>query len=288
MYDLLIIGGGPAGISAALTAANRGRSTLILTNAYSGNPLCRAPLVTNYPGMSAVSGEQMLAQMYEQLHRMELPVVNRKVVQIMNMGTHFACAAGSEVYEGASLLLTVGMMPKAGVAGEADYLGKGVSYCATCDGMLYRGKKTAVLGLSPDAAEEANFLAGIGCEVTYFGKSTRPASLQSAVPFQKALQYRIHGDGAHVSGLEADGYLYPTDGIFILRQSVVADSLIPGLEMAGGHIVVDREMHASIPGVFAAGDCVGKPYQIAKAVGEGNIAALSADRWMEQQKERSL
>ncbi len=280
MYDLLIVGGGPAGVSAALTARSRGREVLVVTNPPRSSPLARAKLVTNYPGMDAVSGRQMLEAMHHQLRAQEIPLLEAKVVQILPAGDRFVCAAGSEVYEGRGLILTVGAAPRTSVEGEEAYLGRGVSYCATCDGMLYRNRTVAVLGFGGEAPEEAAFLAGIGCRVLYFAKGERPAALAAGMEFRRAVQYRIQGDGTRVTGLEADGYLYPADGVFLLRDSVAADSLLPGLEMDGGHIRVDATMAASLPGVFAAGDCVGRPYQVAKAVGEGNIAALTADRWL--------
>ena len=282
MVDILIVGGGPAGISAALTARSRGRSVLVLSNPYEANPLARAVRVTNYPGMDTVSGREMLETMTNQLQNQDIPLAVCKVVQILNMGDRFVCAAGSEVYEGRSLILAVGHMPKASIEGESDYLGRGVSYCATCDGMLYRGRTVAVLGFGGEAPEEAVFLAGIGCHVLYFGKKDRPADLPDGMEYHHAVQYRIQGDGSRVTGVEADGYLYPVDGVFLLRDSMVADSLLPGLSMQEGHILTDLTTAASIPGVFAAGDCTGKPYQVAKAVGEGNIAALSADRWLDR------
>ena len=287
MYDILILGGGPAGVSAALTAYNRRRSVLVLSNAPESSPLWKAKLVTNYPGMDRVTGPQMLEGMHRQLRALEIPVVYRKVVQVMALGDRFACAAGSEAYEGRSLILCPGNAPKASVTDEGTYLGRGVSYCATCDGMLYRGREVAVLGFDGEAPAEANFLAGIGCRVTYYGKGERPAALKPEIPFRQAVQYRIHGDGNRVTGLEADGYLYAADGVFILRPSMAADSLLPGLALREGHIAVGPDLAASVPGVFAAGDCIGKPYQVAKAVGEGNVAALSADRWLEQQTGRS-
>ena len=282
MVDILIVGGGPAGISAALTARSRGRSVLVLSNPYETNPLARAVRVTNYPGMEAVSGQAMLEAMTKQLLAQDIPLVVCKVVQVLNMGDRFVCAAGSEVYEGRSLILAVGHMPKASIEGESEYLGRGVSYCATCDGMLYRGRTVAVLGFGGEAPEEAAFLSSIGCNVLYFGKKSRPANLPDSMEYRRAVQYRIQGDGSRVTGLEADGYLYPVEGVFLLRDSMVADSLLPGLSMNEGHILTDSTMAASVPGVFAAGDCVGKPYQVAKAVGDGNIAALSADRWLDR------
>lgn len=282
MVDILIVGGGPAGISAALTARSRGRSVQVLSNPYEANPLARAALVTNYPGMESVSGRAMLESMTNQLLGQDIPLAVCKVVQVLQRGDRFVCAAGSEVYEGRSLILAVGHMPKASIEGEADYLGRGVSYCATCDGMLYRGRTVAVLGFGGEAPEEAAFLSNIGCDVLYFGKKSRPANLPDGMEYHRAVQYRIQGDGSRVTGLEADGYLYPVDGVFLLRDSMVADSLLAGLTMEEGHILTDAAMAASVPGVFAAGDCVGKPYQVAKAVGEGNIAALSADRWLDR------
>ena len=112
-------------------------------------------------------------------------------------------------------------------------------------------------------------------------------ALRPEIPFRQAVQYRVHGDGTRITGVEADGYLYPADGVFILRPSMAADSLLAGLAIQDGHIVVGPDMATSIPGAFAAGDCIGKPYQVAKAVGEGNIAAMSADRWLEQHDGRS-
>ena len=128
--------------------------------------------------------------------------------------------------------------------------------------------------------EEAAFLSGIGCKVLYFGRGPKPDQWDDALEYHQAARYAIQGDGSRVTGLEADGSLYAVEGVFLLRDSVVADSLLPGLEMQDGHIGVDAAMATSVPGVFAAGDCVGKPYQVAKAAGEGNIAALSADRWL--------
>ena len=140
-----------------------------------------------------------------------------------------------------------------------------MSYCATCDGMLYRGKRAAVIGLAADAPEEAGFLREIGCDVHYYdGKKHR---------------FEIRG-GERADTLVVDGTAEPADVIFILRAGFAADTLLPGLATDNGHIVVDDDCAASIPGVFAAGDCTGAPYQIPAAVGEGNRAALSVVRWL--------
>ena len=151
--------------------------------------------------------------------------------------------------------------------GEAEFLGAGVSYCATCDGMLYRGKRVAVIGLSADAPEEAEFLRSIGCEVEYFDSS-------------RAKKYEIKG-GERVEKLVADGEEFDVSCVFILRAGVAPGSLVPGLELDGPHIKVSADMSTSVSGVFAAGDCVGAPYQVAKAAGEGNIAGITAAKYVE-------
>ena len=131
--------------------------------------------------------------------------------------------------------------------------------------MLYRGKRAAVIGLAADAPEEAGFLREIGCDVHYYdGKKHR---------------FEIRGT-ERADALVVDGTAEPADVVFILRAGFAADTLLPGLATDNGHIVVDDDCAASIPGVFAAGDCTGAPYQIPAAVGEGNRAALSVVRWL--------
>ena len=125
--------------------------------------------------------------------------------------------------------------------------------------MLFRGKKVCVACLSPDAEEEADFLESIGCSVTRL----------------KTKNITVNGE-SRVTSVTADGEEIPCDGIFILRATIAPGSLLPSLETDKGHIKVDRAMRTNIAGVFAAGDCTGTPYQVSKAAGEGQVAALSA------------
>ena len=154
-----------------------------------------------------------------------------------------------------------------------------MSYCATCDGMLYRGKPVAVVGRSPDAPEEANFLKNLGCQVTYLAPK-RPETLEADIPFVPTGTVSIQGQ-LTVTGLTANGETIPCAGVFILRPAVAPTDLLPTLATANGAIQVDRSMATNLPGVFAAGDCTGAPYQIAKAAGEGQVAALSACAYLD-------
>ena len=187
---------------------------------------------------------------------------------------------GNELYEGSSLILAPGVVRQAKYPGEMEYLGRGVSYCATCDGMLYRGRPVVVAGRSKEAPREAAYLKELGCQVVYVAPR-RPEQLDPAIPFVQANRLEVEGEQT-VTGLRADGALLPCSGIFILREAVAPTDLLPGLETENGAIRVDRRMATSIPGVFAAGDCTGEPLQVSKAVGEGLTAALSAAEYLDQ------
>ena len=267
-FDILILGGGPGGVSAALTARARGRRALVISNDAATSSLHKAHRIDNYPGLVGMSGAELLEKMRGELDALGIPVVTGRVTGVMAMGAQLMVSVGQDVYMGGAIILCTGSAQPKALPGEAELLGRGVSYCATCDGMLYRGKRVAVLGMSEDAETEADFLRDIGCEVAFFGKGS-------------AKRFEIKGEGS-VSALVADGTEYPADGVFILRDAVASTVLLPSLAMEDGHIAVDRAMRTSVPGVFAAGDCTGRPYQIAKAVGEGNIAALSADAYIKE------
>lgn len=267
-YDLLVIGAGPGGISAALTARARGRSVLVISNGSETSALWKAHRIDNYPGLVGKSGAELLGSMLDELKALDIPLLTGRVTGMMPMGKSMMVSVGTDVYMGKAVILATGAAQPKPYPGESELLGRGVSYCATCDGMLYRGKKVAVIGLSSEAAGEADFLRGIGCEVEFFDKA-------------RAKKYEIRGDGT-VSALIADGAEYPVECVFILRDTVASSVLLPNLTLDGSHIAVDKGLGTSVPGVYACGDCTGRPYQIAKAVGEGNIAALSADAYIKE------
>ena len=267
---ILILGGGPAGISAWLTCHARGLDARLITNPPEHSNLAKAEQVDNYPGFAGLGGKELLAAMYESAGKLGLAPVYGRATSVLPMGSSFMASVGPEVYSADALILATGIAPALTYPGESEFLGRGVSYCATCDGMLYRGRKVAVIGLAADAEEEAQFLRSIGCEAEYFDKS-------------RAKRYEILGTD-RVTALKADGVEYPAEGVFILRDSIRPASLLPGLETEGPHIRVDAAMKTSIPGVFAAGDCTGRPYQIARAAGQGNIAALSAADYVKTER----
>ena len=278
MYDCIIIGGGPAGLSAALQLRRRNRSVLVVSNPGSQNPLSKAEKIDNYLGMPGLTGAELMDAFQQHAQEMGVEFKTGRVISTMAFDG-WMLNVGAEVYQAKTLILAAGVARAAKYSGEQKLLGHGVSYCATCDGMLYRKKSVVVVGRSADAPQEANYLKSIGCQVTYVSPK-KPEGLDEGIPFLKAHKLEVAGEQS-VEALIADGAKLPCEGVFILRESVAPTDLIPGLETEGGYIKVNRQMETSVPGVFAAGDCTGKPLQVAKAVGEGLVAGDSADKYLD-------
>ena len=278
-YDIIVLGSGPAGLSAAVTARGRNKSVLVIGNRWQDSPLARAERVDNYLGMPGMTGMEMLEAFQRHAQEMGGEMVTGKVLSIMEW-EGFNLTVGSQLYQGSALILAPGVVRQAKFPGEETYLGRGVSYCATCDGMLYRGKPVAVVGRSKDAPHEAAYLKSIGCQVVYVAPK-RPDQLEEDIPFIQAAKLAVKGEQT-VTALEADGADIPVNGVFILREAVAPGDLLPGLTLEKGAIQVDRSMATSVPGVFAAGDATGAPLQVSKAVGEGLIAALSACEYLDR------
>ena len=278
-YDILILGRGPAGLSAAVAARGRGKSVLVMGSPWQGSPLARAEKIDNYLGLPGVTGRELLEQFDCHAQQAGAEFVQGRVVSLMTWESSVMAAVDSQVYQGRALILAPGVVRQSKYPGEAALLGRGVSYCATCDGMLYRGKAVVVVGRSADAPAEANYLRSIGCVVTYVG-ARRPEKLDGEIPFVPEKQLKIKGESA-VTAVETDGQTIPCAGVFILRSAVAPTDLLPGLTVENGVVQVDRYMATNLPGVFAAGDCTGGPLQIAKAVGEGLTAALTACQYID-------
>ena len=277
-YDIIVLGSGPAGLAAAIAARGRDKSVLVIGNPWQDSPLARAERVDNYPGLPGRTGLELLEELFRHAQALDVEFVVGKALSLLAWNG-FSLTVGSQVYQGRALILAPGVVRAAKYPGEAEYLGRGVSYCATCDGMLYRNRPVTVVGLAPDAPQEANYLRSLGCQVVYVSPR-QPQGLDETIPYVKAGKLAIKGEQT-VTGLEADGALLPCAGVFILRRVVAPVDLLPTLATEEGVIKVDRRMASNIPGVFAAGDCTGGPLQVSKAVGEGHVAALSACEYLD-------
>lgn len=279
-YDLIVLGSGPAGLAAAVAARGRGKSVLVIGNRWQSSPLAKAEKIDNYLGLPGRTGYELLEEFQKHAEEAGVAFVVGRAISLMAWNG-FTVTVGADMYQGKALVMAPGVVRQTKFTGEQEYLGRGVSYCATCDGMLYRGKDVVVAGRTPDAPEEAKYLQSIGCRVTYTAPK-RPDTLDESIPFVAANRVEIKGEQM-VNAVALDGVDMPCAGVFVLRASLAPTDLLPTLETEGGYIKVDRAMKTNVEGVFACGDCTGAPLQVAKAVGEGHIAGLSACEYLDKQ-----
>ena len=266
-YDAVILGGGPAAVSAALTLRARGKTAAILSGGIDDIPLSRASRITNYPGCPDISGRALLEAMEEQALDAGAEILHGRATSIAPLGDGFGVIYGADFCEAETLILCTGvaagkLSPVNGASRPRCELLRHVRRNA-----LSR-KKVCVVGFTSDTKEEAELLRTMGCEVEMFTGRTA--------------KYAVLGQ-ERVTALSMNGEEHPCEAVFILRPAAAPDTLLAGLAMDGVHVAVDKAtMKTSVAGVFAAGDCTGKPYQIAEAVGDGNIAALSAAQYIEE------
>lgn len=285
IFDIAVIGGGPAGLSAALTGRIRNKGIAVFNHLEFSPKLQKAHVVDNYPGMPEITGKGLMQQLSAHCLAHEPTLIKEKVVSIFPTDDKFTLLTPAQTYEARAVIIATGVVATALFEGERDFLGRGVSYCATCDGMFYRDKDVAVISYTAEEGEhEANFLGELCRNVYYLPqyKGEAPEIRSEKVKVMTGVRPKvIKGDG-QVSGLVTDKEELKVDGVFILRQSDPVENILSGLELEGEIIKVNRDMSTNIPGVFAAGDCTGKPWQIAKATGEGLVAVLSAITYLEK------
>lgn len=273
MVDILIVGAGPAGLSAAINAVTRGKSVRIFSNR--DNYLSKAEKVNNHLGFFNMTGKEIMDKFKQHAESMGIKIESGKVVNILPMGDSFMVNINGEIEQAKKVILAMGISKVKELPGEGKLLGAGVSYCATCDGMLYRNKNAVVWDQSNDAIEEANYLNSIGVNVTFVSKKPRSEKLNENIKYINGSISEILGNNK-VEGVKVGEEKLAADAVFMLRDAVAPTSLIEGLKLEEGFIAVDRNMETNIKGLYAAGDIIGKPLQLSNAVGEGLIAAQHA------------
>ena len=275
IYDAAIIGTGPAGLSAALTLKANSKNFIWIGSKTLSEKVTKAECIPNFPGFANVTGAALNAAFLKQVEVAQLEITDRMVNSIMSLGSHYAIMAGSDFYEAKTVILATGVTNSGTLPGEQEKVGRGVSYCATCDGMLYRGKTIAVICNNQRFEHEVKYLAELANTVYFFPSYKNIGALPANVQIMNEKARGIVGE-KKVSAVElSTGKTVAIDGVFCLRDSVSLTTLLPNLTTEKGRIIVDRAMATNLSGCFAAGDCTGRPYQYAKAIGEGNVAAHS-------------
>ncbi len=302
---VIIIGSGPAGLTAALYAARANLNPLVLAGDLLGGQISLTSEVENYPGFpQGVSGAELVDLMKTQAERFGARLEYDSVVAVdFSKGSPFYLKSTMAEYEAEAVIVTVGASPrKLGIPGEAEFTGRGVSYCATCDGFFFKGKDVVVVGGGDSALEEGLFLTKFASKVTIVHRRDQlraGATLQARAAANEKIGYiwdtvvtAIEGDGTvqrvrlHNRKTGGDSVL-PTDGVFIFIGHDPNNSIFKGqLAMdQDGYVITDKQMRTSVEGVFAAGEIQDRLYrQIATSVGQGAAAAMMCERWLAERE----
>lgn len=288
VYDVAIIGTGPAAVSAALTLQLHNKTLLWFGPKQMSAKVEKSECIANYPGVPMTTGADFNRLLLDQIEQTGLAVTEKQITSILPMGDTYMMQGGTDIYSARAVLLCTGAASPAGFPGEDALLGSGVSYCATCDGFLYKGRTIAVYCGARQFEHEALYLAELAEKVYLFTPYEDCGVTGENIVVNAGKLKAIRGaespagpaasnqPAGPVSAIElTDGTAVDVSGVFILREALAPAKLVPGLETDGAAIVTDKKMRTNLPGCFAAGDCTGRPYQIAKATGEGNIAAHS-------------
>lgn len=286
MFDLIIIGKGPAGIAAALYALRANLKVMII--AKDAGTLPQAHLIENYYGLEKpISGEELFEIGIHQAKTLGAEFLDDEVLGL-DFDGNFVVKTKTQSLSSISLIMATGISRKRGnVPGAAEFEGKGISYCAVCDGFFYRSKSVAVLGSGEYALHEAKDLLNVTDKVKIL---TNGQPLTVKIPDDiEVIQtpiLKLFGDG-NLEGVEfKDGAKLELNGLFVALGSASASDFARkiGAAVEGNQIVVNKDMQTTVPGLYAAGDCVGGPFQVGVSVGEGTIAGLNAIKYIRDKK----
>ncbi|MDP4179198.1 MAG: NAD(P)/FAD-dependent oxidoreductase [Bacillota bacterium] len=279
-YDIAVVGSGPAGLSAAINAKIRNKSIILFGNSELSNKILKAPKINNYLGLESITGEHLKDKFLSQLKAMDIEITAERINNIYAMGDYFTLMVNDKTYEASAVIIAAGVEFSKPLEGEMEFLGRGVGYCATCDAPLYKGKTVTVIGYNKEAAEEADFISELVNKVKFVPMFRENFKMNSNVEIVNGVPISIQGTNKVDKLILKDREII-TDAVFILKDSVRPEQLVPGLEMDEMHIKVNRKMETNLPGLYAAGDITGKPYQYMKSAGEGQVASLNAVSYLD-------
>jgi thioredoxin reductase (NADPH) len=304
-YEVIIVGGGPAGLAAGLYCQRAALKTVLFEKGPLGGQIAISKEVENYPGVEGITGFDLAEKLLRHAQSFGLRVVQEEVAEV-NAGPDLRSVrlANGDLFHTAALILGVGgTMRKLGVPGEAEYLGSGVSYCATCDGFFFRDKTVVVVGGGDTAVEEALYLSRLTRKVRLVHRSNALRAsklLQNRLMAEAGIEVlwntiitEIKGDGRTVNAVSFENTetrekgAFSTDGVFIFIGYAPNNQLIPPEVRINeqGFVITDEKCETSVPGIFAVGDLRKKfANQIVVAAADGAIAALAAAHYVEARK----
>ena len=300
MYDVIIIGGGPAGMTAAIYAAKREMKTLLIEKGPFGGYMLLANKLENYPGYMSIAGSELSEKMEEQVRSLNVEIVSAEATKLELLSNSKKVETSEGAYEGKAVILAVGGgHKKLEVKGEKEFTGRGVSYCSTCDAPFFKGKTVAVAGGGNSAISDALYLSDVAKKVYLIHRreALRAEEARQSELVKKGIEIFLNTGIDEILGDRSVNTLtirnltsnqvkkLPVDGVFISIGNVPHSELAKdaGVKLDEKNFIkVDRNQETNLEGVFAAGDVTGGVLQISTAVGEGCIAALSAYKYVKK------
>jgi thioredoxin reductase (NADPH) len=305
--DIVIVGGGPAGLTAGIYAGRAQLDTIILEKGLPGGQIAQTEEVENYPGFDeTVSGPELSQRMVRQAEKFGARIVMEEVTGLRRRSDgRFLVEGYDSDYLGRAVIIATGANPRRlGVPGEDEFYGRGVSTCATCDGFFYRGKRVVVVGGGDAAVEEGLFLTKFADSVTVVHRRdelrANKAAQARAFANQKmnwvwnSVVEEILGEEGQVTGVRlcdlatGEGSVLETDGVFVYIGHEPNTGYLRGVVdlNSSGYVDVRNEIHTSLEGIFAAGDIADEVYrQLSTSVGAGTRAAMAAERWLAERQD---
>lgn len=302
MYDTIVIGGGVAGLTSGIYTARAGLSTLILEGNVLGGQIVPADLVENFPGFEKISGYELSNKITEQTKKLGVEILQEKVDKVVLTEHTKDVYAGNKIFKAKTIIISTGARYKqAGFFGENEFNGRGVSYCATCDGFFYKGKEVFVIGAGNSAVHGAIYLSGIADKVNVIIRkdlfrcaktmSDKLLSLSNVKVYFNTEVMSVNGDGfineiVLKNNKTNENYSYKTDknfGVFVYVGSLPNTSMFKDEVLLDdvGYIVADESCKTNVPGVFCAGDVRTKMLrQLVTATSDGAVAAMQAEKYI--------
>lgn len=286
-FEIAIVGTGPAGLSAALNCKSRQKDFVLIGPKEGSKKISLAKKVDNYLGFDQISGKDLNDKFIATIKNNDFQYIDQTVASIYSLpnGFFLELKDGSMI-EAMAVIVATGVNPSRKIKGEDNFLGSGISYCATCDAALYKDKDVAIIGYNEESLEEAEFLSGLCKSLTFVNLTGRKIEFSGTIEVVtgKPIEFIKVQEGLK---LVLDNAQLLKDGYFVIRDDQGPIDLIPGIDLDKNHIRVEDDLSTNLPGLFACGDVVGLPYQILRAAGQGNLAGLSASKYIEL-KNKSL
>ena len=289
IYDIIILGGGPTALGCAIYAARFALDFLVIGKTF-GGLITSTHIVENYPGITSVSGPELMEMFRDHINSLNIQFITDEIISIEKEDNHFVLKSFFMIFRTYTIVVATGSeRRKLGIPGEEEFTGKGVSYCATCDGPFFKDKIVCVIGGSDSAAKEALFLAQTAKKVyiIYRGEEIRAEPINKKRVYEndkieiiyKTNITEIKGDGSVKSVIFGNGQEFEVDGVFIEIGSIPASDIVKGIGVElndRNEIIINRKSETKIPGIYAAGDVADAPFkQAITGVAEGVIAAYS-------------